>query len=113
MFKQVFISHAKEDYEVAEMLYNYLSENGYSPWLDKKIIRVGENWDYAIKKALKESTFVILLLSSTSVKKRGYVQREFKYALEYSETMIGQQLSGQKVKRLFYMFQNSLATLSH
>jgi hypothetical protein len=27
--------------------------------------------------------------------------------------LIGQQLSGQKVKRLFYMFQNSLATLSH
>jgi hypothetical protein len=27
--------------------------------------------------------------------------------------VIGQQLSGQKVKRLFYMFQNSLATLSH
>jgi hypothetical protein len=27
--------------------------------------------------------------------------------------VIGQQLSGQKVKRLFYMFQNLLVTLSH
>jgi len=88
MFDQVFISHAKEDYGVAEMLYNYLADNGYSPWLDKKSIRVGEDWDYAIKKALRESTFVILLLSSTSVKKRGYVQKEFKYALEYSETKL-------------------------
>jgi len=88
MFNQVFISHAKEDYGVAESLYNYLTDNGYSPWLDKKSIRVGEDWDYAIKKALRESTFVILLLSSTSVKKRGYVQKEFKYALEYSETKL-------------------------
>lgn len=88
MFKDVFISHAKEDIKFAEELYEYLSEHGYSPWLDKKKLRAGSNWDYEIKKALKESTFVILLLSSTSVKKRGYVQREFKYALEYSETKL-------------------------
>jgi hypothetical protein len=85
MFKEVFISHAKEDYEVAERIYNYLEQNSYSPWLDKKKIRVGSNWDFEIKRALKESTFVILVLSSISVKKRGYVQREFKYAVEYSE----------------------------
>jgi len=86
--KDVFISHAKEDIRFAEELYEYLLEYGYSPWLDKKKLRAGSNWDYEIKKALKESTFVILLLSSTSVKKRGYVQKEFKYALEYSETKL-------------------------
>jgi hypothetical protein len=88
MFKDVFISHAKEDIEFAEELFDYLSEHGYSPWLDKKKLKVGSNWDYEIKKALKESTFVILLLSSTSVRKRGYIQKEFKYALEYSENKL-------------------------
>ncbi len=88
MFKDVFISHAKEDIKFAEELYEYLLEYGYSPWLDKKKLRAGANWDYEIKKALKESTFVILLLSSTSVRKRGYVQKEFKYALKYSETKL-------------------------
>lgn len=85
MFKDVFISYAKEDIKFAKDLYDYLSEHGYSPWLDKKKLRVRSNWDYEIKKALKQSTFVILLLSSVSIKKRGYIQREFKYALEYSE----------------------------
>jgi hypothetical protein len=88
MFKDVFISHAKEDIDFAEQLYDHLSEKGYSPWLDKKKLKVGANWDYEIKKALKNSTFVILLLSSASVKKRGYIQKEFKYALEYSESKL-------------------------
>jgi hypothetical protein len=88
MFKEVFISHAKEDYKVAERLYEYLLQKGYSPWLDKKKLKVGANWEYEIRKALKESTFVILLLSSISVKKRGYVQKEFKYAVEYSENKL-------------------------
>lgn len=88
MFKDVFISHAKEDYPIAEKIYDFLESHNYSPWLDKKKIRVGANWDYEIKKALKDSTFVILLLSSTSVKKRGYVQKEFKYAIEYAESKL-------------------------
>lgn len=85
MFKEVFISYAREDYKVAEELYNYLVQKEYSPWLDKKKLKVGSNWDYEIKQALKKSTFAILLLSTTSVKKRGYVQKEFKNAVEYSE----------------------------
>jgi hypothetical protein len=88
MFNEVFISHAKEDSQVAENLYDYLAQKGYSPWLDKKKIKVGANWDYEIKKALKKSDFVIILLSSTSVRKRSYVQKEFKYAVEYSENKL-------------------------
>lgn len=88
MFKQVFISHAKEDYKAAEQLYYHLLNNGYSPWLDKKQIKAGENWDYAINKALRESTFIILLLSSISINKRGYIQKEFNLAIEYSKNML-------------------------
>jgi TIR domain len=88
MFKNVFISYAKEDFTVAESLYDHLLEVNYSPWLDKRKLQVGSNWDYEIKKALKESTFVILLLSSTSVAKRGYVQKEYRLTLEYAETKL-------------------------
>lgn len=88
MFKEVFISYAREDYKVAEEIYESLVQQRYSPWLDKKKLKVGANWDYEIQKALKKSTFVILLLSSTSVSKRGYVQREFRRAIEYSETKL-------------------------
>lgn len=88
MYKNVFISYAKEDYAAAESLYDQLKNENYTPWLDKKKLKAGANWDLEIKRALKESTFVILLLSSTSVAKRGYVQREYRLALEYAETKL-------------------------
>ena len=88
MFKEVFISHAKEDIDHALELYDFLKENEFDPWLDKKKLKVGANWDYEIKQALKKSTFVIIMLSSTSVNKRGYIQKEFKYALEYAESKL-------------------------
>ena len=46
MYKDVFISHAKEDYLQAEKLYDFLTNKGYLPWLDKKKLKVGANWDY-------------------------------------------------------------------
>ncbi len=83
MYDKVFISYAKEDYAFAEKLYDFLLHNKFKPWLDKKGILPGQNWDSIIKKNLKEANYIILLLSETSVKKRGYVQREFKLALDY------------------------------
>lgn len=88
MFKDIFISHAKEDIDWAEKLYDYLETHGYSPWLDKKKLKPGANWDYEIKGALRKASFVIILLSATSVEKRSYIQREFKLALEHSETKL-------------------------
>lgn len=85
MNDKVFISYAKEDYAFAEKLYIFLAENNFNPWLDKKGILPGQNWDYVIKKSLREANYIILLLSNISVQKRGYVQREFKLALEYFE----------------------------
>jgi hypothetical protein len=85
MYDKIFISYAKEDLAFAEKLYNYLEENGFKPWIDKKGILPGQNWDFVIKKALREANYIILLLSDTSVQKRGYVQREFKIALDYVE----------------------------
>lgn len=85
MFNKIFISYASEDYSAAKGLYDNLLEKNYSPWLDKEKLQVGSNWDFKIRQALKESDFVIILLSSISIKKRGFVQREFKLALKYLE----------------------------
>jgi len=85
MSNMVFISYAKEDLKYAEKLYEFLSENGFDIWMDKKQLLVGQEWDYHIRAALRKSDFIILLLSTTSVIKQGYVQREFKLALQYCE----------------------------
>lgn len=85
MYNKVFISYAKEDYNFAEKLYDFLREHDYMPWFDKKCLLPGQIWNNEIRKALREANYVILLLSDISVKKRGYVQREFKLAIECFE----------------------------
>jgi TIR domain/Deacetylase PdaC/Protein of unknown function (DUF3298) len=82
---KVFISYAKEDFRFAQHLSENLKLNNYAPWLDKEKILAGQNWDIEIKKALRQSDFIILLLSQNSVNKKGYVQREFKLALNYCD----------------------------
>lgn len=85
MYDKVFISYAKEDFIFAEKLYDFLRKNGYKPWLDKKSILPGQLWSNEIRKALREASYVVLLLSDVSVEKRGYVQKEFKLAIQYFE----------------------------
>jgi TIR domain/Protein of unknown function (DUF3298) len=85
MHNKIFISYAKEDITFAEKLYSFLKENDFHPWLDKKDLLPGQDWNFTIKKTLREADYIIVLLSSNSVQKRGYVQREFKLALDYYE----------------------------
>lgn len=84
-YNRVFISYAKEDIAFAEKIYVFLQENEFDPWLDKKKLLPGNDWNFAIQDALHKADFIILLLSETSVSKRGYVQREFRKALDYCE----------------------------
>ena len=79
---QVFISYAREDKKIARRLYNDLQDNGITAWLDSEKILVGQNWNHMIRKAIKESNFFIALLSSNSISKRGFVQKELKIALD-------------------------------
>lgn len=79
---QIFISYAREDEALARKLYQDLAKKGLNPWLDKENILPGQNWRIAIRKALKESDYIILLLSQKSLSKKGYVQEEQKMALE-------------------------------
>ena len=83
MKDSIFISYAREDIASANELYDFLKSKGFAPWMDKKNLRAGEKWDAAIMTALKKADYIILLLSTMSLGKRGYIQREFKLALEY------------------------------
>lgn len=78
----VFISYAREDTEAAKRLHKDLKDAGLTPWLDKESLIAGQNWKIAISKAIKKSRYFIPIFSSISVAKRGYVQKEFKYALD-------------------------------
>ncbi len=78
----VFISYAKEDQEQALHYYSLFQAEGVSPWLDKKNLLPGQNWEAEISRALSDANLVVLLLSPRSVSKRGFVQREANEAID-------------------------------
>jgi len=79
---QIFLSYAREDEEEVEELYQKLSVAGFKPWMGKKDVVPGEKWPSAIRRAIRDSDFFLVCLSANSVKKRGWVQREMKQALD-------------------------------
>ncbi len=79
---KVFISYAREDIETARKLYHDLKQAGISPWMDKEDLLPGQNWRVMISKAIQESKYFLAVLSSHSLTKRGFVQKELKMALD-------------------------------
>jgi hypothetical protein len=84
---QIFLCHASEDKAAVETIYDRLKALGYKPWLDKKDLLPGQRWRVEIPKAIRASDYILICLSKTSVAKRGYVQEEFKLALEVYREM--------------------------
>jgi hypothetical protein len=90
---QLFIRYAKEDCEKALKLYRELKkERDLKPWIDKVSLLPGQKWKVAISNAIRDSRFFVALLSSNSVNKKGYGQKELKEALdildEYPESQV-------------------------
>lgn len=79
---KVFISYAREDVEHARRVHEALKNAGANPWLDEVDLLPGQDWRNAITTAISESRYFIALISSKSVGKRGFVQKEFKQALD-------------------------------
>ena len=78
----VFISYAREDRSWAERLYMDLRKQEINAWLDIRNIAAGADWEFEIKKTIRNSRYFILLLSNHSINKRGFVQKEMKQAID-------------------------------
>lgn len=82
---RVFLCHASQDRPVVQELYQrFLVEGWIDPWLDVKNILPGQDWRVAIEEAVESADSVIICLSTNSVKKEGYIQKEMRYAQEIS-----------------------------
>lgn len=83
----VFISYAREDRRHAERLYADLRLGSIDVWLDTRSLKPGQDWKREIRRAIRSSAYVVLLLSEYSVTKRGFVQAEVKEAIEESRSI--------------------------
>lgn len=91
---QVFLCHAAEDKAQVQQIYLKMRATGLRPWMDKPPrpfeldgILPGEQWDSRIRNEIRRSAYFIAFLSQRSVSKTGYVQREFRLALDMMAEM--------------------------
>ena len=73
--KQIFISHAKEDCEEADVVYEYLESLGYKCWMDIHDITPGIPYAKEIMKGFNGSAVVVAVISKNTMKSVG-VQNE-------------------------------------
>jgi hypothetical protein len=79
---RIFLCHANEDKPQVREVYHRLKTEGFQPWLDEEDLLPGQLWNQEIRRALRNSDFILIFFSQTSIAKRGYVQREMKLALD-------------------------------
>lgn len=82
---RVFLCHASGDKPAVTKLYERLVKDGVDAWLDKEKLIPGQDWRVEIPKAVKNSDVVIVCLSSQSVTKEGFVQKEIRFALDAAD----------------------------
>ncbi|HXQ35666.1 MAG TPA: TIR domain-containing protein, partial [Anaerolineales bacterium] len=84
---KVFLCHASADKYAARCLYYSLVDFEIDAWLDVENLLSGQDWEEEIPKAIKDSDAIIICLSKDSISKRGYVQKEIRFALDEADKM--------------------------
>lgn len=80
---KVFLCHASQDKpSVRELAQRLYSEGWIDPWLDEDKLLPGQDWQMKIEEAVETSDAVVICVSSNSVNKEGFVQKELRYAKE-------------------------------
>lgn len=89
--KNVFICHASEDKAgIARPLYNALTINGISCWIDEAEISWGDSLIEKVNDGMKNSSYTIVILTANFINKK-WPQRELRAALN-KETSEGKKL---------------------
>ena len=81
----VFLCHASEDKENARELRIRLLQDGFDPWLDEVKLLPGQEWESEIQKAVRAADVVVVCLSTHSIDKKGFVQREIRISLDAAD----------------------------
>ncbi|MBL8132465.1 MAG: toll/interleukin-1 receptor domain-containing protein, partial [Anaerolineae bacterium] len=77
---QVFISYKHENDSFIKALKERIQAAGFDVWIDKDLLRVGEDWRQEIDNAIKAS-FCLIVVMSPGAFESPYVTYEWAYAL--------------------------------
>jgi hypothetical protein len=91
--EHLFLSYAHEDRGVVGEVYRALRETNLNPWMDAppdpwgaEGIPIGAEWDTYVRAKIEGAKLALVFLSTVSVVKSSYVQRELRFALECMES---------------------------
>ncbi len=74
---RVFISYAREDGELAAMVFDVLQRSSFEPWLDREALGGGDRWDDRIQDELEATDFALVLYTPALCRKTdSYVNKE-------------------------------------
>jgi hypothetical protein len=79
---QVFLCHSSDNKEIVQALYQRLLMTGFQPWIDKKSLVPGEQWEKTIRETLDKTDVVLICLSQAFSKVNRYVQIELEYVIK-------------------------------
>ena len=68
--RQIFISHAHQDAQVAQRLARDLQGRGWPVWIAPNNIQPGEKWAFAINRGLEECGIFVSLLTPDAIRSR-------------------------------------------
>ena len=83
----VFLSYSHNDSALVEKIAEYISNSGFSCWIDKNRLRAQENFNAAIDSAIDKSIVFIAFLSKTYVNKP-YCVHEFDRAIDKQKSIM-------------------------
>lgn len=78
----VFLCHSSEDRVEVTDLFGRLTQEGVPCWLDQDALIPGQRWEQEIRNALRRSSHAVVCLTRSTTEKRGFVQKELRWALE-------------------------------
>jgi hypothetical protein len=82
---KAFLCHCSEDKPQVRELYRRLRSIGVSAWFDEENLLPGQDWRDEITKAVSGTDVVVVCLSELSMTKRGFVQKELRFALDVAD----------------------------
>ncbi len=78
---KAFLCHTHADRDAVRALYTRLTKDGVDVWLDKEKLLPGADWEYEIRKAVREADVVVVCLSK-QFNQAGFRQKEVRLALD-------------------------------
>lgn len=75
----VFISYSHKDNDFAQIMFIQLETKGFSPWIDFKGLKAGDDWRKGIENVIDKSKVVVIVMSPDSMVSP-YVTFEWAYA---------------------------------